>query len=260
MSATDTRLFTRAGAFRVDKLGYLKNSANLYLQGWPVDSNGDISTDPSDLSRLRSINIGSVGGTAEPTTRVQINANLRSTQGVSSAAAAQSYKGVEDTTTPSPAKHDVTVGYSRIDANNYAVTIKSGITKITGVATYDATGALDRLRPRQCDQHQRFGDQHRNPDDHHPDQRGRARRALYAEPVGPGPDHQRHRQDEVRSVGQLHGDVRRRRRQSGGREAGFQNEHPGVGLQRRSAQSGNPVPQERTAEPVVRRNRRGAGG
>ena len=80
VSATDTRLFTRAGAFRVDKLGYLKNSANLYLQGWPVDSNGDISTDPSDLSRLRSINIGSVGGTAEPTTRVQINANLRSSQ------------------------------------------------------------------------------------------------------------------------------------------------------------------------------------
>ena len=53
------------GAFRVDNMGYLKNSAGLYLQGWPVDSNGDISTDPSDLSRLRSINIGSVGGTAE---------------------------------------------------------------------------------------------------------------------------------------------------------------------------------------------------
>ena len=64
VGATDTRLFTRAGAFRVDNLGYLKNSAGLYLQGWPVDSNGDISTDPSDLSRLRSINIGQVGGTA----------------------------------------------------------------------------------------------------------------------------------------------------------------------------------------------------
>ncbi len=146
-AATDTRLFTRAGAFRVDKLGYLKNSAGLYLQGWPVDSNGDIATDPSDLSRLRSINIGSVGGTAEPTTRVQINANLRSTQGVSSAAAAQSYKGVEDTTTPSPAKHDVAVSYSRIDANNYAVTIKTGITKITGTATYNASGALTGFTP-----------------------------------------------------------------------------------------------------------------
>lgn len=85
---TDSRLFTRAGAFRVDDLGYLKNSAGLYLQGWPADSDGNVSTDPSDLSRLRSINIGTVGGTAEPTTRAQINANLNSGQAVSAAAAA----------------------------------------------------------------------------------------------------------------------------------------------------------------------------
>lgn len=145
VGATDTRLFTRAGAFRVDNLGYLKNSAGLYLQGWPVDSNGDISTDPSDLSRLRSINIGQVGGTAEPTTRVQINANLRSTQTVSSAAAANRYNGVDDAATP-PVEHDVDVSYVRTGANTYQVTIKTGITKITGTATY-ASGALTGFTP-----------------------------------------------------------------------------------------------------------------
>lgn len=85
VGVTDTRLFTRAGAFRVDNMGYLKNTAGLYLQGWPVDANGDIATDPSDLSRLRTINVGSVGGTAEATTRVQLNANLRSSQTLSAA-------------------------------------------------------------------------------------------------------------------------------------------------------------------------------
>lgn len=85
VGVTDTRLFTRAGAFRVDNMGYLKNTAGLYLQGWPVDANGDIATDPSDLSRLRTINVGSVGGTAEATTRVQLNANLRSSQDLSAA-------------------------------------------------------------------------------------------------------------------------------------------------------------------------------
>jgi flagellar hook protein FlgE len=145
VGATDTRLFTRAGAFRVDNLGYLKNSAGLYLQGWPVDSNGDISTDPSDLSRLRSINIGQVGGTAEPTTRVQINANLRSTQTVSSAAAANRYNGVDDAAPP-PVEHDVDVSYVRTGANTYQVTIKTGITKITGTATY-AAGALTGFTP-----------------------------------------------------------------------------------------------------------------
>jgi flagellar hook protein FlgE len=87
LTPADTRLFTRAGAFRVDSLGYLKNTAGLYLQGWPIDSEGNISTDPSDLTRLKTINVGSVGGTAEATTRVQLNANLRSSQAISAAAA-----------------------------------------------------------------------------------------------------------------------------------------------------------------------------
>lgn len=86
LEPTDSRLFTRAGAFRVDNLGYLKNTAGLYLQGWPVDANGDIATDPSDLGRLRTINVGSVGGTAEATTRIQLNANLKSSQAISAEA------------------------------------------------------------------------------------------------------------------------------------------------------------------------------
>ena len=87
LDVTDTRLFTRAGAFRVDNLGYLKNTSGLYLQGWPVDADGTVPTDPSDLSRLRTINVGSVGGTAEATTRVQLNANIKSSQTVSAEAA-----------------------------------------------------------------------------------------------------------------------------------------------------------------------------
>ncbi len=151
VAPTDTRLFTRAGAFRVDNLGYLKNSAGLYLQGWPVDSNGDISTDPSDLSRLRSINIGSVGGTAEPTTRVQINANLRSTQEAATAASASTYKKDDI----AGDEHTVTVKYESIRdplaasgyvPNQYTVTIKSGTQTVTGVAEFDpATGALVSL-------------------------------------------------------------------------------------------------------------------
>lgn len=88
LTPIDARLFTRAGAFTPDEFGYLKNTAGLYLQGWPVDSNGDIATDPSDMNRLRSINIGSVGGAAEATTRAQLNANLQSNQAISAQATA----------------------------------------------------------------------------------------------------------------------------------------------------------------------------
>ncbi|MBW8304523.1 MAG: flagellar hook-basal body complex protein, partial [Brevundimonas sp.] len=114
LQVTDARLFTRAGAFRVDNLGYLKNTAGLYLQGWPVDADGNIAADPSDLSRLRTINVGSVGGTAEPTTRVQLNANIKSSQAVSAeasdAAAVPPGANAYDPTTNSMAMWDAESG------------------------------------------------------------------------------------------------------------------------------------------------------
>ncbi len=91
LDAGDARLFTRAGAFRVDDLGYLRNTAGLYLQGWPVDDSGNVAVDPSDLNRLRSINVASVGGAAEATTRVQINANLQDGQDISAEVLAGTY-------------------------------------------------------------------------------------------------------------------------------------------------------------------------
>jgi flagellar hook protein FlgE len=84
LDSTDARLFTRAGSFQVDDLGYLRNAAGLYLQGWTADSDGAITVDPSDITRLNSINVGTVGGAAEQTTRVGLNANLKSSQALSS--------------------------------------------------------------------------------------------------------------------------------------------------------------------------------
>ncbi len=86
-AVTKKVLFTRDGSFSADKTGNLKNSAGLYLQGWPVNADGSVSTDSSDLSKLEPINISNIGGTAEATTQVAINANLQSSQTVSTAAA-----------------------------------------------------------------------------------------------------------------------------------------------------------------------------
>lgn len=88
LTITDARSFTRAGNFTVDQLGYLRNGAGLYLQGWMADSNGLIATNPSDLSRMQTLNVLGVGGVAEPTTRVGINANLQASQPLSPEVAA----------------------------------------------------------------------------------------------------------------------------------------------------------------------------
>ncbi|MBI1186459.1 MAG: flagellar hook-basal body complex protein [Alphaproteobacteria bacterium] len=75
-------LFTRAGSFTIDARGYMKNAQGLYLQGWPVNSDGSVVTSPTSLSAIEPVNIAGVGGLAEPTSSVGINANLRSSQDV----------------------------------------------------------------------------------------------------------------------------------------------------------------------------------
>ena len=76
LTAADSRVFTRQGAFSVDADGFLKNDAGLSLQGWPVQADGSFDINPSDLSAMNSINVKNLGSAVAPTTGVQISANL----------------------------------------------------------------------------------------------------------------------------------------------------------------------------------------
>src|SRR5579864_5387871 len=82
ITPTDPRSFTRAGSFTVNSQGYLVNSAGLVLQGWLADSAGKITTNPSSLTSLQSINVSQVGGAVSPTTSIGVNANLNSSQAI----------------------------------------------------------------------------------------------------------------------------------------------------------------------------------
>ncbi len=88
LTSSDPYYFTRAGAFVPDPQGYLRNSAGYYLQGWPVQADGSVLANPSDLSGLDTINTNDVGGAAEATSRIAFNANLRASTPVSPAGAA----------------------------------------------------------------------------------------------------------------------------------------------------------------------------
>lgn len=82
-TATDAVLFTRSGAFSANSEGNLRNDAGLFLYGWPVAADGSVTTNPSDLSGLEAINLSAIGGAAEATTSVGLNANLQASQAVS---------------------------------------------------------------------------------------------------------------------------------------------------------------------------------
>jgi flagellar hook protein FlgE len=75
--------YTRAGSFTVDASGFLVNSSGLYLQGWPVQTNGTFAPDPSNLALLQPINVKNLGAAVKATTAVGVSANLDQTQVVS---------------------------------------------------------------------------------------------------------------------------------------------------------------------------------
>ena len=145
VSSTDPRLFTRAGSFTVDSQGFLKNAAGLYLQGWVANANGQITTDPSNIAALQSINVSSVGGAAGATTAATVNANLNADETTSAGAEQDtSFSGVADSV---PTNHNFSVAYTPdpTTANTYNVKVTdtgSG-TSYAGTATYNpATGAF----------------------------------------------------------------------------------------------------------------------
>lgn len=84
--SSDQYMFSRAGSFYTDDLGFLKNTGGYYLQGWPTDRQGNIIlpskqtglTNQNIISNqfLETINLNRVGGTADETTNISIGANL----------------------------------------------------------------------------------------------------------------------------------------------------------------------------------------
>lgn len=86
-TARDPYYYTRAGQFSPDADGYLQNAAGYYLLGWPVNSEGQVNANPTDLNALETIRVSGIAGGAEATSRLSLSANLQSSQAVSAAAA-----------------------------------------------------------------------------------------------------------------------------------------------------------------------------
>jgi flagellar hook protein FlgE len=74
-------MLTRAGSFRPDENGDLRNAAGFYLSGFPYDTNGNLlATDRNSFSGLSTINVGSQTVPGEATSEMGITGNLPSQQ------------------------------------------------------------------------------------------------------------------------------------------------------------------------------------
>ena len=126
--------YTRAGAFEADKNGNLRNTAGKYLQGWPIDTNGAIPSNRSDLTALETVNISGLTGTASATTTVNVRANLQGSQAVTKV-------GPQDLSTINPATGDTVMVAGLVDGDQFRIVSGSANT----VFTYDATPSASQF-------------------------------------------------------------------------------------------------------------------
>jgi flagellar hook protein FlgE len=81
LNDSDPVAYTRAGSFKPDEEGYLRNSSGLYLYGWRLDATGGY-TNTGNLDTLTPVRLTDLVGTAAPTNKLQAHINLQSDHAV----------------------------------------------------------------------------------------------------------------------------------------------------------------------------------
>ena len=72
----DDMMFTRAGEFRPDENGNLRNSAGFYLQGWEINDDGELPAGQQAIDSVETVNVSNLNGLPRATTDMSIGANV----------------------------------------------------------------------------------------------------------------------------------------------------------------------------------------
>ena len=174
--STDELFFTRAGDFKPDDDGYLRNTAGYYVQGWAtdregtlLDQNGNVTTSNSSAaSDLQVLDINSILTAAASTTSIEFGANLNADETSHTAnTSVSATAGINGSVTDLTAVAGIANGDSfdiTVNGVTSTVTINTGdtledlataISAISGVtATATTTGTNDTITitPSNADQ------------------------------------------------------------------------------------------------------------
>jgi flagellar hook protein FlgE len=163
----DELFFTRAGDFKPDDDGYLRNTAGYYVQGWATDRDGGLldasgnatTSNSSAVTDLQVLDINSILTAAASTTTIEFGANLNSDEtAVTGGTNASTTVGLDYDTTllngfggittgdSFDITHDGTTTTITITATDTLATLAAKISAVTGVsATTTTTGTNDTM-------------------------------------------------------------------------------------------------------------------
>lgn len=164
--ANDELFFTRAGDFKPDDDGYLKNTAGYYIQGWATDREGQLldqngnatTSNSSAITDLQVMDINSILTAAASTTTIEFGANFNrdetaevggtnvsTTPGIDGTAALAGQAGIGAGDSFDITYNGTTTTIT-INAGETLADIANKISAVTGVsATATSTGTNDTL-------------------------------------------------------------------------------------------------------------------
>ena len=155
--------YTRAGSFKPDLQGYLRNTSGYYLQGWRLDAQGNF-VDTGSLDTLEPVRLSDLTGSAAATSRVQLSANLRADEtpyagayaagDMASGAVTPHFSRTMDVYDAQGTAHRITLSYLKTGANEWATEIyavpASDVTATpnglltSGTVLFNGDGSLNR--------------------------------------------------------------------------------------------------------------------
>lgn len=157
---TSAVAFTRAGDFRPDEQGNLRNTGGYYLQGWRLDAVGGYDSS-NGLTELEPVRLSGLNGTASATTRLQARINLKSTQpalaapfvagDMASGNVAPHFSRSFEVFDAQGTSHQVTMGFAKTAPNQWVAEIYADPTEVTaaggllasGTVAFNPDGSLD---------------------------------------------------------------------------------------------------------------------
>jgi flagellar hook protein FlgE len=140
----DEYLYTRAGAFKPDSTGNLVNTAGYYLQGWPLDQNGNLPTNNTSLVSLQTINIAQITGQPKATTTVEMGINLPSSSSIDATGQANDPNSISSTDfvvfDSLGQSQSLRTTWTKVANNQWHMTMSTAPTRGSIVDVRDSTG------------------------------------------------------------------------------------------------------------------------
>lgn len=148
--------YTRSGDFFTDANGYLVNSNGYYLQGYPTDRDGAITTSQS-AAGLEAINTANVNGTAVATSELMLQAKLPA-----DAVVGDSVEAEVEIFDSLGVAHSLTLTYTKTADNEWTMSVAdpvlasdgstvSGTASGGGVISFNTDGTFNAIVPDPAD-------------------------------------------------------------------------------------------------------------